>query len=321
MIVLWRVTTACNLACGFCAYDRRLRLARVQAQAGEVERFATLLGEHRAASGEDVLLSWLGGEPLLWPGILPLSRRLREDYGLRTSVTTNGTTLHRPGVAQDVLSSFDEITFSVDGLARTHERLRGWSRGWSRLADGISHLADRRSSRSAPRLRANVVLMRDTLPEFAELCDRLADWGVDEITFNQLGGRDRPEFHATQALRIADVAALRAAAPALVARMALRGVRLHAHEAYLSRLDATANGLAMAVDDCEPRRPTIFVDERGRIASCSFTLDNHSVAMESVRTIKDVGELRARLAARRQVAPATVCRDCPSTQVFAKFGT
>ena len=177
MIVLWRVTTACNLACGFCAYDRRLRLARVQADAGEVERFATLLGEHRAASGEDVLLSWLGGEPLLLPGILPLSRRLREDYGLRTSVTTNGTTLHRPGVAQDVLSSFDEITFSVDGLARTHERLRGWPRGWSRLADGISHLADRRSSRSAPRLRANVVLMRDTLPEFAELCDRLADWG------------------------------------------------------------------------------------------------------------------------------------------------
>lgn len=321
MIVLWRVTTACILACGFCAYDRRLRLPRVQADAREVERFATLLGAHRAASGEDVLLSWLGGEPLLWPGILPLSRRLREDHGLRTSVTTNGTTLHRPGVAQDVMSSFDEITFSVDALARTHERLRGWPRGWARLADGIRRLADQRSSGLAPRLRANVVLMLDTLPEFAELCDRLADWGVDEITFNQLGGRDRPEFHATQALRMADIATLRAAAPALVARMASRGVRLHAHEPYLSRLEATASGLAMAVDDCEPRRPTIFVDEHGRVASCSFTLDNHGVPTRSVRTITDVAKLRARLAARRQATPAAVCRDCPSTQVFAKFGT
>ena len=321
MIVLWRVTTACNLACGFCAYDRRLRLPKVQMDAGEVKRFATLLGAYSAASGEKVLISWLGGEALIWPGILPLSRLLRETHGLRTSVTTNGTTLHRPGMANEILSSFDEITFSVDALACTYERLRGWPPGWSRLAEGIRRLADQRSGRSAPRLRANVVLMLDTLFEFAELCDCLADWGVDEITFNQLGGRDRPEFHAKQALRTVDVATLRALAPTLVARMASRGVRLHAHEPYLSRLEATASGLAMAVDDCELRRPTIFIDERGRIASCSFTLDNHGVPTRSVRTIEDVAELRARLVARRLAAPSAVCRDCPSTQVFAKFGT
>ena len=321
MIVLWRITTTCNLACGFCAYDRRLRIPRARMDPIEVERLGALLGAYRSASGEEVHLSWLGGEPMLWPSILPLSRRLREQHGLRMSVTTNGTTLGRPGVVQDILSSFDEVTVSVDALAPTHERLRHWRGGWSQLAEGIRRLADSRAPRPALRLRANVVLMRDTLPEFAELCDRLADWGIDEITFNQLGGRDRPEFQPDQALRAHDVRMLRALIPELVARMATRNVRLNAHDAYLERLEATANGRSIAVEDCEPRRPTIFIDEHGRIASCSFTLDGHGISTRAVRTVDDVASLRTRLAERRRAAPAAICADCPSTQVFAKFGT
>ncbi|WP_206862463.1 radical SAM protein [Lysobacter changpingensis] len=321
MIVLWRLTTACNLACGFCAYDRRVAMPRVQVDPAEVERFCALLGAHRAATGEDVLVSWLGGEPMLWKGVLALSRGLRERHGLRVSVTTNGTTLQRPGVAQAMVSAFDEVTVSVDALAGTHERLRGWPGGWSRLADGVRRLAELRPERSPPRLRANVVLMRDTLPEFANLCDRLADWGVDEITFNQLGGRDRPEFHPGQALRGEDVDALRRDIPALVARMASRGVRVSASEPYLDRLSATARGHAIAVEDCEPLRPTVFIDEHGRIASCSFTLDDHGIPIADVKTVEDVASWRARLTQRRRATPAAVCRDCPSTQVFAKFGT
>ena len=321
MIVLWRLTTACNLACGFCAYDRRLRMPRIQADPVEVERLGILLGAYRAATGEDVLLSWLGGEPMLWPGVLPLSRRLRERHGLRVSVTTNGTTLRRPGHAVAMAMAFDEVTVSVDGLAGTHERLRGWRGGWARLAEGIQQLADQRVNRPAMRLRANVVLMHDTLPEFQGLCDRLADWGIDEITFNQLGGRDRPDFHRGQALRVQDVLALRSIIPELVARMASRGVRLSANEPYLERLAATAAGRAIAIEDCEARRPTVFIDEHGRIASCSFTLDHHGLPAEAVRTVADVAALRGRLAQRRRTAPADVCRDCPSTQVFAKFGT
>lgn len=320
MIVLWRITTTCNLVCGFCAYDRRLRTPRLQMDQTEIERFGALLGAHRNASGEDVHLSWLGGEPMLRPGILPLSRRLREQHGLRMSVTTNGTTLGRPGVAQEMLSSFDEVTVSVDALASTHERLRGWHGGWSRLADGVRRLADSRGTRQALRLRANVVLMRDTLREFSELCDRLADWGVDEITFNQLGGRDRPEFHPHQALRAHDVHMLRAMIPELVARMASRGVRLNARETYLERIEATALGRAIAVDDCETRRPTIFIDEHGHVASCSFTLDVHGIPTRAIRTPDDVAVLRTRLDERRRAIPAAICADCPSTQVFAKFG-
>ena len=67
MIVLWRVTERCNLACGFCAYDRRVRRGRESAAAETVLRFARVLGDWQRSSGERVLLSWLGGEPLHWP--------------------------------------------------------------------------------------------------------------------------------------------------------------------------------------------------------------------------------------------------------------
>jgi MoaA/NifB/PqqE/SkfB family radical SAM enzyme len=318
MIVLWRVTTLCNLACGFCAYDRRVPMDRVHMDSTEVERFATLLGVYRQASGEDVLLSWLGGEPMLWPGVLDVSRRLREQHGVRVSVTTNGTTLWRNGMAASIAAAFDEMTVSIDAPGNAHEQLRGWPGGWAKLAQGMRQL---REASDKLRLRANVVLMRDTLPTFPELCDQLATWGVDEITFNQLGGRDRPAFYPTQALRLSDVAQLRALMPSLVARMAARGVRLCANDAYLTRFAATASGRALAVDDCESRRPTVFIDEHGHIASCSFTLDVHGVPTRDLRSIQDVMQLRSRLAEHRRTTPAAVCGDCPSTQVFAKFGT
>jgi MoaA/NifB/PqqE/SkfB family radical SAM enzyme len=318
MIVLWRVTTLCNLACGFCAYDRRVPMQRVQMAPAEVERFAALLGAWREATGEDVLLSWLGGEPLLWPGVLDLSRRLRETHGVRVSVTTNGTTLLRKGNVGAVAAAFDEVTVSVDALEAQHERLRGWAGGWSKLAEGIGRL---REESDALRLRANVVLMRDTLAAFPALCDQLAEWGVDEITFNQLGGRDRPEFFPSHSLGLAHVAVLRNLLPELVERMATRGVRLCANNAYIDRFEAKVSGRAVPVEDCESVRPSIFIDEHGRIASCSFTLDAHGFSTRDFLTVGDVAGLRQRLLAQRRARPAAICGDCPSTQVFAKFGT
>ena len=73
MILLWRITTRCNFACGFCAYDKRVGSARYAVDPGEVERIARLAVQMTQANGQPLLLSWLGGEPLLWPPLLDLS--------------------------------------------------------------------------------------------------------------------------------------------------------------------------------------------------------------------------------------------------------
>lgn len=320
MIVLWRVTQRCNLACGFCAYDRRLGGDRQEADLQQVERIGALLAEHKRITGERVLLSWLGGEPLLWRPVFEVSRRFHDEHHIDISATTNGSTLHQTSTVDAILASFCELTVSVDGLAPFHDQVRGCIGAWHRLRHAVRQLAQARDAQApALKLRANVVLMRDNLDNFAALCIELADWGINEITFNQLGGRDRPEFFPAHRLRPADVQALHNLLPSLRDRLSQRGAHLCASEPYLQRLHASAEERPIHGGDCAPGQRLLFIDEFGRIAPCSFTSQSYGVALMDLRPGQGLATLRARFQAARQQAPSPACADCHATHVFSKF--
>lgn len=318
MIVVWRITQHCNLRCLFCEWDRTLPRPRTAADPREVMRLATLLADWQATTGRPVLVSWLGGEPLLWPALPQVAAHLH-GLGLSQSATTNGTTLAQAQVQDFVLRHFAELTVSVDGFADFHDPLRGWRGGHARLREAVSALAMRRRHRHALRLRANVVLMRQNIHRFAALCEALAGWGIDEITFNALGGRDRPEFYPDHALQPADLAALRALLPALRDALAARGTRLAGDGVYLDRLAAGARGEPVAIADCGPGREFLFIDEHGRIAPCDFTVARYGVPGSAIKDVAGLLALPAHFAARQRGARAAACDDCRSTRVFAKF--
>ncbi|MBK9207187.1 MAG: hypothetical protein IPL71_02295 [Anaerolineales bacterium] len=48
---------------------------------------------------------------------------------------------------------------------------------------------------SGLKLRVNTILMRENLNDFEAFCMEMAGWGIKELTFNQLGGIDRPQFY------------------------------------------------------------------------------------------------------------------------------
>lgn len=320
MIVLWRVTERCNYACGFCAYDRSLKGARRDVDGADVMRLGAILSRYGRERGERVLISWLGGEPLLWAPVFGASKTLRSE-GLAVSLTTNGSTLHRPDVRAQ-LADFDEVTVSVDADAQLHDHMRGFAGAWARCRDGIIALRRARDlAGHGPMLRANVVLMRTTLPGFAALAHDLAAWGIDEITFNQLGGRDRPEFFPAERLHPCDIAALRARLPDLSDELAAKSVRLCAAPAYLDRFAATAAGEAWPVTECGMGERHLFIDEAGRVSPCSFTSADFSRPIDAVRSVQDLIDLPGQFRATRSAKPAAVCADCPSTQVFAKFAS
>lgn len=141
MIVLWRVTNRCNLSCSFCAYDRRLPGPRTDVGEDTVHAFSAVLGDYRRATGEGVLVRWIGGEPLLWRPVCALSALVKDSYGVRVSATTNGATLHHADVRHQVLANFSEFTVSVDGFAPLHDALRGWRGGWRRLKNAVRGFA------------------------------------------------------------------------------------------------------------------------------------------------------------------------------------
>ena len=320
LVVVWRISEQCGLACPFCGYSRELPRARAVADAAQVLAFGARLGAYAAATGRSVLVSWLGGEPLDWKPLADLSRTFKHEFGLRLGVTTNGMALRSETVRRRLAADYAELTVSVDGVAEQHDRLRGAPGLYQRLADGLCalrHMADQ--SGAGPRLKLNTVLMRDNLEQFEALCVQVAAWGVEEVTFNALGGNDRPEFHPQHSLRPEQLAWLRAALPGIRARVAPLGMRIAGSGAYLDRLEAAARGSAVPVADCGPGQRFLFIDERGIAAPCSFTGRGYGVSIDELVSPRDIERLPRRFAWLRRASTMAACRNCLSTQVFGKF--
>jgi len=112
--MLLLVNRGCNLTCSFCdLWDRPDRIRR--------NKLRPIL-EDAVAIGTKVLVI-TGGEPFmhreLWQ-IVADAKRL----GLSVNITTNGTLLERQWESVQA-SGVDSLSFSLDGLAATHDRIRG----------------------------------------------------------------------------------------------------------------------------------------------------------------------------------------------------
>ena len=325
LVVVWRITQACDLGCDYCGYSRALKQRRAQADPRAVLAWGRVLSEYAARAGRDVLVSWLGGEPLSWSPLLDVSRAFRQDYGLSLSVTTNGTALSSEHVRQRLIADFAEVTVSLDGPPAMHDRLRQSPGLHRRLRDNIGRLRDLiRREGSGPRLRLNTVLMRDNVYEFEALCQTAAAWGIEALTFNGLGGRDRPDFYPEHRLLPEQVAWLRQALPGIRERAAAQGLTICGSERYLDRVAASAAGRALPVsaepgNACRVGVSFLFVDEQGRVSPCSYTSEVYGRTLAELGTPKAVSSLPERWALERQRQPAAACADCPSTQVFGKF--
>lgn len=320
LVVVWRVAEACDLDCAYCEYRRSARRPRRSAAPESVLAFGRLLAEYQRATGRPVLLSWLGGEPLLWPPIWEVSSTLRREHGLALSVTTNGTRLRVPDLRRRLIEDFAEVTLSVDGDAATHDSVRGAPGLHAHLQAVIEDLRVRKAAAGrGPIIRVNTVLMHSNLTQLERLGEGLAAWGVEELTFNPLGGAPGDPFFEAERLQPADVAWLTLHLDGLRARLAQRGLLVRGSQRYVQRLDFAAHRWGWPVADCAPGDRFWFVDEHARLAPCSFATAEYGLPLAELRTVADLRDLPRRLAAQRRLAPAPACRDCHSPQVFGKF--
>jgi MoaA/NifB/PqqE/SkfB family radical SAM enzyme len=293
-----------------------LNRSRSDADTVEMRRFGKVLADFQQTTGQSVLVSWLGGEPLLWPMLTELSEYFTQTLGLKLSTTTNGTALAAPRVRTLLAKCFSELTVSVDGFADFHDRVRDSPGSYASLHDNVRAFA---ALGGRMLLRANTVLMRGNVVEYPALCRELAGWGFHELTFNQLGGNDRPEFYPDNRLLATQVSEFFATLPALRAELSERSVELRGSHAYLHRMAATTNGERLPIQDCGPGTRYLFIDERGMAAPCSFTTAGYGVSVSEIRDVAALIALPTRFAAMRRAERLAPCLDCHSTQVFEKF--
>lgn len=218
LTMLFLVNKGCNLRCSFCdLWEGKEQV--------DVRRAVKLLDEAREIGTRTVVLT--GGEPLLHPGIFAIARAAKE-RGMGVNVTTNGTLVERH-YAQLVGVGVDSLSFSIDGLPDTHDRLRGQVGAHTRTWRGLLRVLHDR------KMGANVyfTVNRENVGELVQVWEevRRAGAGFDFWPVN-----DAPDLYLTSE---ADQAAWRAAIEQLsrhdgeVAARAhyyLEGLRYHAGE-------------------------------------------------------------------------------------------
>jgi MoaA/NifB/PqqE/SkfB family radical SAM enzyme len=195
-----RVTNLCNLRCPMCGQwgDTGIyRSDRFPAAAtdGETERtrIKELIGLKRQLALDDYvglldqiapfqpIVSLFGGEPFLYPDLLPLVREIKK-RNLTCTVITNGGRLEKHA-RELVEAGIDSIAVSIDGPPLLHNRIRGQSDSFERAAAGVRAIARFREElgRTLPMLIAIVPITELNIAEIAPAIAALRDLPLDTI--------------------------------------------------------------------------------------------------------------------------------------------
>ena len=175
-------TLRCNLDCSFCDTTERHQPARGELP---VARWLELL-EEAAALGAKRLMVLGGGEPMISLATMPLLRRAKA-LGLEGMLTTNGTLMPRPLLAELVEIGWDEVHFSVDGAeAATHDRLRGRPGAFRKTILAACQLRRLRGERPFPRIALHSVLTRENWRETGAILKLAAALGAFRVDVDAL---------------------------------------------------------------------------------------------------------------------------------------
>lgn len=162
--MLLLINRGCNLRCSFCDLWDNHQHMPVE------ERLLPLLDQARRIHTRTLVIT--GGEPFLHPGLFDAVAAARE-RGMGVNITTNGTLVDR---RWDELMERppDALSFSIDGLAPTHDRLRGQAGAWRRTVAGLERvLADGRMGASV-----YFTVTRENVAELLEVWERVRSMGA-----------------------------------------------------------------------------------------------------------------------------------------------
>jgi len=174
-IVVWNLTSRCNLSCEHCYISAEDRAYRDELTNQEARAFIADVAEMQCP-----VLLFSGGEPLVRPDWAELAA-FATDRGLRPVLSTNGT-LITPNVARTLHDvGMQYIGVSIDGLPDTHDRFRGRKGAFAEAVAGIRNAAAA-GLRTGVRFTAHA----ENAAELPELLDLVAAEGIPRFCLYHL---------------------------------------------------------------------------------------------------------------------------------------
>jgi uncharacterized protein len=304
------VAQACNMACSYCYADEGRFGGKARMMAPQIARSAVdrLIAE--AGPAADLLLGFMGGEPLLnrdlVHGIVPYAaeRGAAAGHRIRFSITTNATLL-TPADARLFAAYPFAVQVSLDGPALVNDLqrpMRNGSGSYERVVHGLDVL-DRHGR---PRqLSARVTVTRQS-GALLPVLEHLIGLGFDDVGFAALTVSPR----AGQALD-ADGFALLLREMLVCGRKALsemRRGRPFPFSNFLTAMEQIHRG-AHRPYPCGAGAAYLSASAEGRLFACHRLVDDRAFAMGSVMTGSD-RQARAKHLQASHVDRMEPCRTC-----------
>jgi radical SAM protein with 4Fe4S-binding SPASM domain len=164
--VVWEVTLKCDLACRHCGS----RAGRERQNELTTTECLDLVRQMAELGVKEVTL--IGGEAYLRDDWTEIVRAVRA-HGMSATMTSGGRGLTRERTDSAAEAGLQSVSISLDGLERTHDRLRNLKGSFQA---GLAALGNLRAS--GIKVSCNTQINRLTLPELPELLELIAREGV-----------------------------------------------------------------------------------------------------------------------------------------------
>jgi radical SAM protein with 4Fe4S-binding SPASM domain len=135
-----KITNMCNLRCKMCGQWGETGY-NLEKQSEEIKKVVPLETYKKlvddVAGIKPIFYIW-GGEPFLYPDMIPLLRHLKKNK-IITTIVTNGIKLKE--TAKDLVDiGLDALMLSLDGPKKVHNQIRGSEECYDKLAEGIDEV-------------------------------------------------------------------------------------------------------------------------------------------------------------------------------------
>jgi MoaA/NifB/PqqE/SkfB family radical SAM enzyme len=172
-----KITNLCNLRCKMCGQwgEKGYNFTKPNTELKEVvplETYKRMVDE--VAHLKPLIYIW-GGEPFLYPDIIPLVRYMKEkDFVI--SLVTNGIKL-KENAEEIVDTGWEALMLSLDGPKEIHNEIRGSKECFDTLARGIDAVQalKRKKNKTLPYIMVLVTVSRDN----AAILDQILDIGKE----------------------------------------------------------------------------------------------------------------------------------------------
>jgi len=182
LFVAWDITYKCNLDCFFCDrqkfYHDKISKDLTFAQAKTVV--------DNLISADVMSIGITGGEALLRNDLEDIVE-YAVDSGLVVTLSTNGTLITKSR-AKKLANLVQSISISLDGLAKTHNKVRGNNEAYSRAIRGLKILAETNPRSCA--IGVNFVLNKHNFQELREVFKTVKNIGADYFFIQPVIGSD-----------------------------------------------------------------------------------------------------------------------------------